>query len=67
MNEESSDILVILQKDLQNNFFYRYDSGISDSDRFIVIASEFKEQFFNKSKNYLIDKTFKMAPSELHS
>lgn len=62
VKEGDVDVPITLRNDYHGNLFLRFDSNLEDENRFIVLASHFKEQFFPNAKIFLIDGTFKIAP-----
>jgi hypothetical protein len=59
---QTCDIPAQLHKDYQGNQFFRYDSGVEDPFRIVLVASEFKEKYIENSSIWLIDGTFNTAP-----
>jgi hypothetical protein len=61
---KQDDIPEFLKKDLCGNKFVRFDSGVSDNERFIIFYTDFAEKYFTKIENVLVDGTFWSVPSE---
>lgn len=56
------DIPDFVKKDLQNNIFLQYDSGVTSEDRFCIFFSNFNRNFFSSVDTVLIDGTFWSVP-----
>lgn len=59
----NADIPPELHHDLRNNLFFRFDSGVNDTDRIVIFSSEFKKNYIEKSTILLMDGTFKTTPA----
>ena len=60
----AEDIPECFRKNLRNEKFFEYDSGVNDSKRFVIYQSDFQLNFLKKSSIWIIDGTFKTVPKE---
>ena len=60
----AEDIPECLRKNLRNEKFFEYDSGVNDSKRFVIYQSDFQLSFLKKSSIWIIDETFRTVPKE---
>ena len=60
---EDEDIPDVLRYTFTGDLFLHHDSGIYDSERFVLLGSKFQLDSLKRCKTWLIDGTFKMAPS----
>jgi hypothetical protein len=59
---ELSNIPEIPRKNIRNERFLYFDSGVSVEDRIIIYACDFSLNYLNSMKVWLIDCTFKSTP-----
>lgn len=51
-----------IKTDHNGNPFLIFDSGVESDNRFVIFSYNFKKKFIEKSKNLLIDGTFRSTP-----